>query len=148
MWIYSIKFGSTEQYIQYTKASYFENYDLARRILAAKKAYECKVLSKEIIYIQDKKWSDVTKDLCYPGIKAKFEQNVNLRNFLIHTGSTILAECSYHSLWGTGIPIHHTDCLKQEQWISQGLLGVLLTQVCSELSEGMDIPSNNQGTLV
>ena len=142
------KFGSTEQYVQYTKACYFGNHDLARHILAAKQAYECKVLSRKIVYIQDKKWSDVAKDLCYPGIKAKFEQNTNLHKFLIHTGSTILAECSYNSLWGTGIPIHHTDCLIQEWWTSQGLLGILLTKVHSELSEVTDIPSNNQGTLV
>ena len=142
------KFCSTEQYVQYTKDCYFENHDLARCILTAKDAYERKVLSREIVYIHDKKWSDVAKDLCYPGIKAKFEQNSNLCNFLIHTSSTILVECSYNSLWGTGIPIHHTDCLKQERWVSQELLGVLLTKVHSELSETMDIASNNQGTLV
>ena len=47
------KLGSTEQYVQYTKACYFENHDLARHNLAAKHAYECKVLSREIVYIQE-----------------------------------------------------------------------------------------------
>ena len=144
----NIRFGSTEQYIQYTKARYFENKDLAQRILAAKNAYECKMLAKEIVYIQDKKWSDKAKVLCYPGIKAKFKQNPSLCNFLIHTGDTTLVECSYDSLWGTGMPIHSTDCLKQECWVSQGLLRALLTKVHSVLSESMDISSSNQGTLV
>ena len=48
------KLSSTEQYVQYTKACYFENNNLPRCILAAKDAYECKVLAKEIVYIQDK----------------------------------------------------------------------------------------------
>ena len=126
-----------------------KNRDLSKCIMSCKSAFDCKLLSKEIVYSPEKaRWADVARELCYPGIKAKFEQNENLRQFLLHTGSCILAECSYDSLWGTGIPIHHTDCLKHDQWTSQGLLGDILTQIRSELVETANISSTNQGTLV
>ena len=44
----NIKFGSTEQYSQYTKASYFENYDLAKRILAAKRHMNVKCYQRRL----------------------------------------------------------------------------------------------------
>ena len=74
-----VKFNSMEQFIQYTKAYYFENSDLSKQILTMKEAFDCKALSREIIYLPEKTcWAEVARELCYPGIKAKCEQNENL----------------------------------------------------------------------
>ena len=144
-----IEFSSSEQHIQYTKACYFENMELAGRILGTQEPLECKVMAKEIKYPVGKgRWSDVAKTTCYNGLKEKFVQNENLKNFLIHTGTRTIVECSVDKLWGTGIPIHVKNCLDPRTWTSQGLLGELLTRIRAELQADERISSSNQGTLV
>ena len=144
-----LQFTSSEQYIQYTKACYFENMELAGRILRTHEPLDCKKLSREIKYPVDKgRWSKVAKQQCYSGIKGKYEQNENLKQFLIHTGNKTLVESSMDKLWGTGVPLHNRDCLNPKTWYSQGLLGEMLTQIRSDLQAEYNIPSSNQGTLV
>ena len=144
-----LEFSSSEQYIQYTKAYYFENMELAGKILNTDEPLECKKLAREIKYPTDKgRWSDVAKELCYKGIKQKFVQNENLMQFLLHTGNKTIVESSMDKLWGTGIPLYIQNCLDPKTWCSQGLLGEILTEIRRELNALTGIPSSNQGTLV
>ena len=58
-------------------------------------------------------WNTNAKKLCARGILAKFDQNPNLTNLLTNTGGATIVECSYDSIWGTGVPIHddNTNCI-------------------------------------
>ena len=49
---------------------------------------------------------------------------------LLSMGNQQIVEATYDTIWGTGIPLHHKDCLDK----STGLLGKILLNVRCELS--------------
>ena len=99
-------FHSSEQYIQLMKAKYFEDDPIATSIMASTSALECKLLAKNIRGFEHDSWFGNAKELCYPGIHAKFEQNPMLRNLLLNAGDQTLIESSRDKEWGTGIPLN------------------------------------------
>ena len=74
----------------------------------------------------------VAKDICFPGIRAKFMQNPLLLKFLQSTTPLTLAESSYDKLCGTGISLYDTNALKQTHWANQGILGEILSRIRKE----------------
>ena len=75
--------------------------------------------------------------LCKPGIKAKYEQNNNLKELLLNTETKIIVECSKDRDWGTGVPLGRFDCLSEDKWYGQGILGPLLMEIRSELRSAL-----------
>ena len=67
-------------------------------------------------------------------MKAKFVQSPELARLLLGTNHTKLAEASYDRVWGTGVPLHDDDYLNVKKWYGTGIMGNILMQVCSELS--------------
>ena len=83
-----IQYISSEQFIQANKAKYFGDHDMQSMILGCTTSLECKKLSKQIRNVEDSKWEAVAGTICYPGIKAKFDQNPYAMDTLIcKTGS-------------------------------------------------------------
>ncbi len=66
----------------------------------------------------------------------KFEQNTNIRNFLLSTKGKSLVEASMKDLfWECGIALRdHVKMLDIHNWSSKNLLGKLLEEVRDELS--------------
>ena len=129
----NIKFFSSEQFIQWKKATLFKDIDSADRILVSNSAQECKELGKSIIGANEDTWKREAENLCYPGILAKFVQNRYLQDMLLSTNSQDLVEASYDTVWGTGVPLRHRDCLERMQWKGIGLLGHLLMRVRADI---------------
>ena len=48
---------------------------------------------------------------------------------LLETGHKRLVECTHDGLWGNGIPLYQPNCLNQQQWKRQGILGELLQDI-------------------
>ena len=123
----------SEQYIQHTKAKYFEDEGIASSIMAATTAVECKYISKDIRGYDRDSWLGNAKILCTPGLLAKFEQNPLLSSTLLQTGDKTIIESSRDREWGTGIPLNDDRCLEREKWGSQGILGEILEEVRSTI---------------
>ena len=68
----NIKYHSSEQLIQHTKAEYFGDRGSATKILAAETPLECKKLSRNILNFSKTAWEEVAKDKCQDGIHEKF----------------------------------------------------------------------------
>ena len=49
------------------------------------------------------------------------------------TGNKSLVEACYERLWGTGIPLHHPDCLNQDKWYNKGIMSEMLDEIRTEL---------------
>ena len=49
------------------------------------------------------------------------------------TGNKSLVEACYEKLWGTGIPLHHPDCLNQKKWYNKGIMSEMLSEIRAEL---------------
>ena len=130
-----LNFHSSEQLIQYIKVDYFKDEIISSHILKTDTPLECKQLTMEIQNYEWESWNEVAKDLCSGGILAKFDQNLSLQNLLLNTGTAMIAECSYDSVWGTGVPLHEDRCIDKKHWVSQGILGEILEDVQNQWSE-------------
>ena len=127
------QFHSSEQLIQYKKAELFHDNRTITNILRSTSAFECKKLSREISGYNHDHWIANAKELCTPGLTEKFVQNQHCADLLIGTGDKKIAEACRDTIWGTGIALNHNNCLKQEHWKNQGLLGEILEDIRDKL---------------
>ena len=95
---------------------------------------ECKQLSKNITGYDAATWSKMAKSLCKPGIQAKFFQNPELAKMFKITGNKLCVEACYKKLSGTGIPLHHPNCLDQSLWTNPGIMSEMLGEIRDELN--------------
>ena len=86
----------------------------------------------------------MAKELCKLGISAKFFQNPELAKMFEMAGNKRLVEACYEKLWGTGIPLHHPDCLDKEKWTNPGIMCEMLSEIKEEL---YGIRGDNEGKL-
>ena len=88
-----------------------------------------------------KKWEQVAKDICKPGIKQKFQMNHKPRCMLLdHTKNKLIIECAKDTLWGTGVPLDNEKCLDSSMWKGhgakkQGIMGEILCEIRNELED-------------
>ena len=123
------KFTSSEQYIQYKKACHFHDYTTAEKIKQSKYPINAKTLSRNITNFDREAWQLVCKDACLPGLKAKFNQNPLLQQFLLATRPLKLAECTYDKLWGNGLSLTDPEALDPANWCGKNLLGEILSDI-------------------
>ena len=114
------EFVNLEQYIQWTKASYFKDSAMANLVLASDDPIEVKSLGKSIVGYDENRWKEVGLELVRPGTRAKFEQPPLLLKMLQITHPKTIVEATYDKTWGTGIPLDSPDALIEEKWYDKG----------------------------
>ena len=124
-----LTYTSSEQLIQATKAKFCPDQDSLARIMTSKSPLECKNLGKEIKNCNVSNWNKSAKELCYPGILAKFQQNPGLAAFLKNTGEKTIVECCYDETWGNGLPLSNPMCVNPKSYKKQGILGEILENI-------------------
>ena len=127
--LHGIKLHSSEQYVQHQKAKLFGNHKASSKILESKDPLESKRLAKDIEAFDYQHWKEQARELCEPGILAKFLQNPKMMEKLLSTGDKQLVECSYDTLWGCGKPLQDSSCLIRDTWNGDNLLGQILVSV-------------------
>ena len=146
--INEIKYSSSEQWIQHCKAKYFKDNITMAQILSTEDALESKLLARDIIGYDKRRWKEVSYKECYTGLFEKFAQNEELKRVLVNTGNKTLVESSYDQIWGTGIPLNDPSCLDQSKWYSPGILGKLLMDIHSKLSPDTGNPTTGEEELI
>lgn len=125
-----IKFTSNEQYMMYKKAKYFNDEKIAKEILSIEDVKKIKELGRKVSNYNDHMWNGVRQIYVYEGLYAKFNQNEELKNKLLNTKDSILAECAIHDLvWGIGLGMDDPDRLNIYKWRGSNLLGYSLMLV-------------------
>lgn len=123
-------FTSVEQFMMYRKAVLFHDFERAMMIMATSDVVKIKSLGREITPYEDSVWRESRYDSVLPGIYEKFAQNPELRERLLLTGDTILAECAVKDkIWGIGLSMRDPLRFSPERWKGQNLLGKALMQV-------------------
>ena len=120
---------SAEQLIQHKKAISFDDKIAQNRIMNSSDPLDCKEIAKDIKDYDKDKWNREAEAICYEGIREKFVQNAELKNFLMDTGNKTLVEGSYDNVWGTGEPLSSKECLNPLKWTSVGILGRILMKI-------------------
>ena len=68
------------------------------------------------------------------GLLQKFYQNKDLKNRLLDTGDSLLAECAVNDrIWGIGLSMHDPERFCQAKWKGENLLGYTLMAVRDKL---------------
>ena len=131
-----VQYHTTEQYMMASKARLFGDDEVLKEIMEASTPFDYKKLGRKIRGFVAETWDARKYDIVVEGNKAKFSQNPVLKEFLLSTGDSMLAESSpYDTIWGIGLD--REDALKGGvgQWQGENLLGCALMDVRDWLRE-------------
>ena len=126
--IEGMSFTSVEQFYTYKKAKYASQSTLANSILKEQDPYKIKRLG-HTINLNYSTWAPEQAQIMEMGIRAKFQQNPDLRAILADTKGRSLVECGLDKVWGIGMHLHHPDITSRTTWKGKNLLGEVLCKV-------------------
>lgn len=133
-----IEYSSMEQYMMHKKAVLFEDENVAGQIMQTTDVENIKALGRSIVNYNDVIWNGVRQVIIYKGLLEKFRQNEKLKERLLATGNSILAECSVHDvIWGIGMSMTDPDRHRMDLWKGRNLLGFSLMLVREELKNSI-----------
>ena len=118
------------------KALLFNDKEIYNRIMKADNPGEYKSLGRKIKNFDENIWNEHRTEIVLKGNIAKFSQNTGLRDFLLNTGSRILAEASpYDRIWGIGMAQNENGIENPYNWKGDNLLGFCLMETRDILRE-------------
>ena len=127
-------FNSVEQCFMYHKAKEFGDEATAHAILCSEDLAHAKALGKKVQNFQAKQWNNVRNGKMKDALRAKFDQNEELKLFLKQTEETVLAEANPHdNYWGIGLSLEDKDTWDPDMWKGRNELGKLLMEVRNTL---------------
>lgn len=128
------KYTSVEQFMMYHKLLTFEQYELADKVMETDDPAEAKKIGRtKFSNFDDKLWTRISSVIVKRGVKAKFEQNPELREILLSTDNKVLAECSpYDQVWGIGLAPDDDRIYDTTEWKGKNKLGRILMTVREE----------------
>ncbi len=119
----------------YQKALCFEDHGCAAKILATSDVGDIKALGRSVQNYNETIWNGLRQIIVYKGLTQKFKQNEELKNLLLSTGTSILAETAVKdTIWGIGLSMQDENRFNIYKWRGQNLLGFALMEVRDELS--------------
>jgi len=129
-----ITFTRGEQYMMYCKAIIFNDLETADAIMSTDNPREQKELGRAVSNYNDAVWSEVREQVMVEGLTEKFKQIPKLKEALLATGDTIIAEASpYDLVWGIGFTADQPEATDQSKWRGLNLLGKVLMKVRDEI---------------
>jgi ribA/ribD-fused uncharacterized protein len=126
-----IKYNCGEQYMMHVKALFFKDKETAKKIMQESRPAKQKELGRSVKNYNDNTWSKVRYELVKNGLKEKFNQNKNLKKFLLSYRQFIIVEASpFDRIWGIG---YDDRCAINNvgNW-GENLLGKILTELANE----------------
>ncbi|MDE7425322.1 MAG: NADAR family protein [Lachnospiraceae bacterium] len=123
-----------EQYMMAKKAELFGDEEICQQILQCSDPKKIKALGRKVRNFDETVWDEVKYSIVLNGNYHKFTQNPELRNFLLSTKDSIIAEASpYDGIWGIKMKQSDEDSLNPLKWRGQNLLGFALMEVRDEI---------------
>ena len=125
-------FNCVEQFLQKSKAEVMGDEETAVHIMSEADPARQKGLARNIKG-DIQKWTSEANTITYKAIKAKFEQNPSLRQYLLASDQKELGEASQDPIWGIGSSLRNPHSLDCNTWTGKNLLGKLLMKARHEL---------------
>ena len=123
-------FSSAEQCIAYHKAMLFEEPALAQEILGMDNPSIQKQKARKLTKFDNGTWHDKAPTILHTALMAKFTQNIHLKEALLETGTTVIAEANPRdTMFGIGLSIYNPDATDNSKWQGHNLQGVTLMEV-------------------
>lgn len=132
---YSVtKYCCMEQFMMEQKAKLFEDEEIRQRIMDSREPREIKELGRKVRGFDQMLWDEAKYSIVLNGNWRKFSQNRDLKEFLLSTGDSVLAEASpYDGIWGIRLAADAPDVRNPLKWKGDNLLGFALMEVRDEL---------------
>ena len=136
-------FNNTEQMFMFHKALFFEDIEIAEKILKTPTPYKAKALGRQVRGYVDEEWSKVRYDIMLQANLCKYYQNDNLRAKLLATGDKILVEVNPRDkIWGIGMDENNPNIYDETKWNGLNLLGKVLMDVRKAIRKNPNIVTN------
>ncbi len=131
------EYPTGEHYLMAKKAALFGDVRALEAILTTPSPAVAKDLGRSVRGYVDEQWAAARAAVALQGNLAKFSQHEHLREFLLSTGTSILAEASpVDAIWGTGVSAEDVRACEPREWPGQNLLGFVLMEVRRLLASG------------
>lgn len=125
-----VTFCCGEQFVMYSKAMLFKDYDIAEKIMSETAPAKMKALGRKVKNFDDEVWADNRENMTYIGLLAKYKQNQDLMAELLSTGNREIVEASPRDkVWGIGMGVGNTEIEDKDKWKGQNILGKILMKV-------------------
>lgn len=122
-----VRYPSAEHYMMAEKARLFGDSGALSRILTAGSPGAAKAIGREVRGFEDGVWEGARFEIVRRGSRFKFEQNAELRTYLLSTRGRVLVEASPRDrVWGIGLAAQSPDAERPERWRGRNLLGFAL----------------------
>lgn len=129
-----IVYETAEHWMMAKKAELFNDMEIKDKILSVKSPAEAKKLGREVRNYSDEVWLKERYEIVKKGNFHKFNQNEDLKTFLLQTNNRIIVEASpVDPIWGIGMASDHKDIENPLKWRGLNLLGFALMEVRDEL---------------
>ena len=133
-WAVANAYLCMEQYMMAGKAELFGDQEIRKQILACSNPKEIKALGRRVRGFDQEVRDRFKYAIVLNGNWCKFSQNRDLREFLLSTGDSILAEASpCDGIWGIRLSADSPEARDPMKWRGQNLLGFALMEVRDEL---------------
>ena len=129
-----LSYPSAEHFMMAGKARLFGDAGIAEQIRRAPHPGAAKALGREVAGFGEERWAEHRFGVLVAGNLAKFGQHPELREFLMATGSRVLAEASpQDKIWAIGLAADDERAASPESWLGHNLLGFALMEVRQRL---------------
>ena len=128
------EFNSAEQFMMFSKAKLFGDFEIADKILKSKDVREQKMLGRQVKGFEINIWESEAMNFIYIGNKVKFTQNNEFKDLLVSTNGKTLVEASPTDIiWGIGLEESNENSKNIWTWRGTNWLGIVLTELREEL---------------
>ena len=127
-----VTFSSSEQYFMWLKATWFNDQEIADKILQAKTPKEAKALGREVRGFDEKEWEEAREAAMWNAVLAKFRQNEKLKEILLSdkfNGKQFVEGSPFDGIWGVKLQWDDPKIGDPENWNGLNLLGKTLNKV-------------------
>ena len=129
-----VTYTSSEQWMMAMKAASMNDYLSYAKIMSSSDPQYIKQLGREVKDYDDDKWSKERYEVVVFGNYLKFNQNNELREWLINTKDQIIVEASpTDKIWGIGLSVK--DAYAGKEWQGNNLLGKAIMDVRDKLNK-------------
>ncbi|KDN85447.1 NADAR family protein [Kitasatospora cheerisanensis] len=130
-----VDYPTAEHWMMAGKARLFGDHEIVPRILGARTPAEAKKLGRLVAGFDPALWEAHRFDLVVAGSVAKFEQDEQLLDYLLRTGTRVLVEASpLDRIWGIGLAADDEKADSPDQWRGLNLLGFALMEARARLA--------------
>jgi ribA/ribD-fused uncharacterized protein len=125
-----LNFNSAEQWMMYSKAKLFNDYEKMNEIIKEPNQSRQRKLGRQVNGFKEDIWIKKREEIVRIGNLKKFTQNKELNFLLKETKKMILAETSPVDLiWGIGFSTNDLERFDNSKWRGLNLLGNILMEI-------------------